>query len=286
MQSDSPYRSLAPLRWILRIGLAVQCAGHAYWLALGGMSPLMSLFWGQRDTGGLALSETTALGIEAGFAWFFAAAALIVLVRPWRGVLLAIAGCQLLLVTAMWRTGQGFALDLSAIPVGSWSPGVAWVASLLPFAAHLARVALPLVLLLVERSLPGGLSRMAEWTARVAIACTFAAHGLEAVQHNFEFINMLIVSSRHSMSEGMATRLLTAIGAIDLLVALLVVSRRIHSVAWYMAFWGLVTALARISLLGWSGGWFHAASRAAHFVLPLMLAFWWNLDRSARRTVE
>lgn len=279
MASLSPFRPPSSIRWLLRVALAMQCVGHAWWLGQVEATPLMSWLWGAADVGGWELAESTAQWIQYGVAIFLAVAAVIVLVRPLAVVLGGVVAFQLLLTVAMWQIRDGFQLH-----VAGWeltSPLVASLAALFPFVTQAGRIGLPLVLLLAERhgTEARPWSPAAEWTARVAIALTFAGHGVEALQHYPPFADMLIIASQYTMSESLAMQLLTAIGAIDVTLAVLVLATRWRGVAWYMAMWGLVTAAARIVVLGWTAGWYPAAIRASHFALPLALAVWWRLAR-------
>src|SRR5690606_28515112 len=111
---------------------------------------------------------------------------------------------------------------------------------------------------------------------------TFAGHGIEALAHYPAFVDMLIVAPRNlglpAVSESSAATLLTLIGAVDLLLAGLVLFVRWPQVAAYMAFWGVVTAGARIATQPWDLGWIEAAVRTAHFALPFVLLVWWLKD--------
>ncbi|MGI9456921.1 MAG: hypothetical protein ACR2NU_10185 [Aeoliella sp.] len=279
-------RSTLVVCWILRVAVAMQCLGHAWWLGRVKDSPLMSWLWGHPDVGGFGLTESSAQTIQSLLAAFLVVAALFSIFRPARFLLVGVALFQVLLTTAMWRTGYDYYVDLSRLPVGDWSPLLESVAGLFPFAAQSARIALPLVLLFVER----GQTISAQWTARIAIAAAFAAHGLEALQHFFKFTDMLIIATDRligvRMPELVANRLLTVIGTIDLLVAMLVISTRLRKVAWYMAMWGLITAAARIVVLDWERGGYEFATRAPHVALPLVLALWWSLAQRKGRVVE
>ena len=76
---------------------------------------------------------------------------------------------------------------------------------------------------------------------------------------------------------------LTAIGALDLLVAGLVLVRGWWPVLLWMALWGAVTAGARV-VHGGPGAAPQALLRVAHGVLPAVAAWWAWRRRPAGRT--
>jgi hypothetical protein len=116
--------------------------------------------------------------------------------------------------------------------------------------------------------------------ARWGTAAAFAGHGLEALWHSPVFADLILNSASRrglEMTESTAMSALTWIGAIDLLIAMLLVSRRWRWVALYATFWGLVTAGSRITANGFETGWFETMIRASHFGLPAALAvYWWR----------
>jgi hypothetical protein len=264
---------MSPLARTLQITVVVQCLGAAWQLAWLGSSPIFSLLWHSPELGGLGLSEGFSLGVERAFAAALLVAALLVAWRPavwsagWSAGLLAT------LVLAMWWTVEGYQ------PSPDWLPR--WAAAFFPLLTHAARVGCPLGLAL----LLAGDSQRALRVLRWAIAVTFAAHGLEAMQHNYEFVNMLIVAAQRllgwRMPQAVAEASLTVIGVLDVVLALGCLTGRLRSVLWYMAVWGLATAAARIVVFPWDQGFAACATRLPHATIPLYLALEWEMRRNA-----
>ncbi|WP_425395844.1 hypothetical protein [Aeoliella sp.] len=272
--------------WLLRIGVALQCAGHAWLVGKVLETPLLAWLWEPVDVGGLGLGEAAAVPIARVTGALLAVAAISTLVRPSRVLLVFVFVFQVVFAFAAWQTYEGFPLDVSWLgngPLRGWGEAAA---GLFPFAAGAARIAAPLVLLLVHwsklRKLLGiAITPTVEWLLRISIALTFAAHGLEALQQRGSFLDMLIVSSERvldpRLQESTAQAMLLVIGFVDLAVAGLILVRRWRLVAGYMAFWGFATAAVRLVALSPDRGWYEFAIRSSHWVLPLILVLAWRL---------
>ncbi|MFW7379983.1 MAG: hypothetical protein ACOH5I_14310 [Oligoflexus sp.] len=111
---------------------------------------------------------------------------------------------------------------------------------------------------------------------RLALAVTFFTHGVEALYQHPKFIDLLIVASKNltplEITESMATGLLQLIGWIDISCAVFLLVGVRMALLYYMAFWGLITALARVV----DGGFLFvpdALVRSAHWGIPLLLAY-------------
>ncbi|MCA9232595.1 MAG: hypothetical protein KDA57_18240 [Planctomycetales bacterium] len=266
--------------WTLRITVVVQCLGNWRWLAQIGESPLLSLIVEPRDVCGLAWSEATGLTIQQSAGWLVLLAGFFVMLRPCAAVLGPLCLLQLLFAVAMWHTHSGYT------PQASWLPPQ--FIALFPLATQSARIAAPLALLLLDpwrakRPLSESRIRLACHLSLVAIALTFFAHGIEALEHNAEFVDLLIVSSSrllgNALPQANCETLLTIIGGLDLLVAVACLVPRFRSILWWMAFWGAVTALSRITAFGWESAWHAAATRFPHLGLPLAVVLHWHLVR-------
>ena len=122
---------------------------------------------------------------------------------------------------------------------------------------------------------------------RVAIALTFFAHGIEAMAWHPQFIDFIIVASQRlagwSATQAFAQQCLLVIGAGDIFCAVVIWHKRQVGVLSYMAFWGLVTALARIVYAPNLWGVEEALMRSAHWGIPIWLIFW-NLGSSQAAT--
>jgi hypothetical protein len=281
--------------WLLRVAVALQCFGHAWLVGVVGESPLLGWLWEPRDVGGLALGEATAIRISSAVGLFLFVAALSTLLRPSRLLLTGVAAFQLVLAMAAWQIFAGFPLDVSWLGRGPLRGVADALVPFFPFAAGAARIAAPLVLMMVHwsrlrRLLGVAISPSAEWTIRGALALTFAAHGLEALDRRGSFLDMLIMAPQNLLGwrlpEAAAHWALVGIGTIDLVVAALVLLSRWRAIAWYMAAWGLITAAARIVVLNANTGWYEFAIRSAHWALPLVLVLAWRLAPTLRPVVD
>jgi hypothetical protein len=119
----------------------------------------------------------------------------------------------------------------------------------------------------------------AEWTLRVAAAITFFAHGLKSVYKAPQFVSLILGNGENllgwSMRQQLAEIALQVIGAIDICLAVLLVTTRWRWVAWYMAIWGAITAFSRMTAMGWE--WYpETLVRAANCGVPLALTILWS----------
>jgi len=278
-EEDKLWRTIV---WTLRITVALLCLGNWRWLSQIEETPLMSLFWDQPDVGGLGWSEATSLTIEHSIGWLALLGGVCVLARPCAAVLGPLVLLQLLIALAMWRTGDGYALQANWLPL----PLVA----LFPFATQSARIVAPLGLLLldpwlVERPLSQRRVAAGIGCMRWGVATAFAAHGIEAWLHNPAFIDLLINSSQRllgwNLTQTTAEQLLSIIGILDLLVAIGCVGSRSRVILWWMAIWGAITACSRITANGLDTSWHATVIRWPHVGLPLaVVLYWYLLQRS------
>ena len=82
-----------------------------------------------------------------------------------------------------------------------------------------------------------------EWALRVGVAGEFLGHGMLALGGKADWIGW--IGDMIKVSPEMAGTLLLAIGAMDILVALVVLLRPLKPVLLWAAFWGFWTALVR-----------------------------------------
>ncbi len=148
-------------------------------------------------------------------------------------------------------------------------------------AAHAPRYLTPLAAILVWEGLRrGAAGRVWQLTGegllRLGLAIVFFVHGLEAVKAHPGFVDLILSSTINladwRISEAAATRLLVVIGAIDFVVAAALLVRPHPAVLFWAAFWGLVTALSRVTAYGWAY-YPDLLVRAPHFLAPP--ALWW-----------
>jgi hypothetical protein len=240
----------------LRGIVALQCLGAAWAATLNMTHVGGTLFfeWG--------VSESVALFVEQIGFWFMVASAAAVLVTRSRVVPLLVAGWFVLLAAGhTYRGGAAFT---------DWALG-----------AHAVRYMAPLALAFLIQPLRVDAERVQQtirWLLRIALASTFLIHGLEALYHHPRFVDYLLVASdkllNYELAEPVARRMLTAIGLMDVSLAVLVlVARKWRWVLLWMAFWGVVTACSRIVFGGWDKG-FMAMERAANGGVPLVLYLW------------
>lgn len=85
--------------------------------------------------------------------------------------------------------------------------------------------------------------KIIEWVLRIAVAGEFLGHGVFALQGKKAWISWF---SNFGISDvGLATQLLFLVGAMDVILAILVLIRPIRIAFIWMAVWGFWTALIR-----------------------------------------
>ena len=114
------------------------------------------------------------------------------------------------------------------------------------------------------------------WLLRIAVAVVFSVHGWEALQGYSRFIDLIIGTASNILdvriAEQDAVLILQGIALVDFAVAGAVLVRPRWPVLLWLAFWGLVTALSRVTNLG-LGAYTEVLVRAAHMLCPLALGF-------------
>lgn len=151
--------------------------------------------------------------------------------------------------------------------------------------AHAPRYLTPLAACFVVAGLRRGVAAGAgrawalsgEMILRVAIAIVFAAHGLEAWRAHPGFVDLVLSSAYRlgewRLPEATVVQALRVIGVVDFAVAAAVLFRPLRVVLLWAAFWGLVTALSRMTAYG-ASHYPDLLVRFAHFLVPLAL---WRL---------
>ncbi len=105
-----------------------------------------------------------------------------------------------------------------------------------------------------------------EWVLRVGVFGEFLGHGMFALQGKQTWISW--ISQMTGADPAGAAQMLTLIGFMDILVAVIVLFRPIRAVLLWAVFWGFWTALVR-PLVGESGWDF--VERWANWAAPLAL---------------
>lgn len=239
------------LKQLASLLLVIQCTGLLLTVLRDGSS-IGSVLFMHVQTG-----EAWAMGVDrAGAAFVLAIAAASVFGRLTVG-LPAVAGWFALI--AACHTYDGGA------PFSDWSVG-----------AHATRIALPLCALALWRDegRPGMDRSALGWMLRIAIASTFAIHGMEAISGHPRFIDYLLTADRKLLGLGLLQSdvmpMLYVIGAVDIAAAAAVLTGRdFRVVLAYAAIWGLITAAARVVHM--EGRYPATLIRAANGGLPLLL---------------
>lgn len=140
----------------------------------------------------------------------------------------------------------------------------------------------------VARERLDGQAKAFEWMLRIGAAATFIGHGAEAFKLNPEFVPLIVNTGERigmAISENAAHQAMRVIGAIDILVAGMLLAFRWRTIAAYMAVWGFATALSRMTAYGFS--WTHETLiRLPNGGLPLVLLVWWQMSRGAAKPAQ
>lgn len=110
-----------------------------------------------------------------------------------------------------------------------------------------------------------------EWLLRLGVAGEFAGHGLLAIGGKKDWIGW--ISQMTHVSEPTAATLLLLVGAVDVILALIVLFRPVRPLLIWMAIWGFWTALVR-PLVG--VGWLDFIERSANWAAPLALYYFYK----------
>ncbi|NND34814.1 MAG: hypothetical protein HKN76_19670 [Saprospiraceae bacterium] len=106
------------------------------------------------------------------------------------------------------------------------------------------------------------------WILRLGVFGTFLGHGIFALMHKPAWLHFITF---WGIPEEVAWKMMTAIGVIDLLIALITIVRPIGIVLLYATCWAFAAALMRPV----SGGYFlDFIERSANWAAPLALYFW------------
>jgi hypothetical protein len=280
---------LATLVNILRISIALQAVGIGL-RYLG----LWSMWEDESPVFGLLLfdwqwPQTTAQRIDDAGAWAYLICGMALVAIPLCSAVLQrmTNRSEPLLRVATWQLPLCFVVALwqFVLTAVTWYRGGLFMSEW-TFAAQAARLALPVALIVLTplgRSAVISARRMsiAIWILRIAVCLTFFGHGLKAIRLHGEFTNYLVAAAQcvsWDVTQATAETVLRVIGVIDLLLAAAIVTTRWRTVAYYMAFWALITAFARVVHSGW-GAQFEVLIRAGNYCVPLVIGLYWQLTR-------
>ena len=170
---------------------------------------------------------------------------------------------------------------------------------------HAVRYAAPLALLLLTAFPEKGNARRVEWLLRWGVAATFVGHGLSALWLNPFFVDLIIgtinlflgdpiftavsfqdleealtiAASRQAIAELVLP--IIAIQDFILVAFLLFPGKSIKTIALWMAVWGFVTAVSRMTTYGWDH-WHDLALRICNGGIPLFLWAYWKSQDSTK----
>lgn len=194
-------------------------------------------------------------------------------------------GSVLVLVAALSVLIRPTVVALSIIAVLIFAEALAGVRAggfhfyeLTPY-AHALRYAAPLALVpLIARARffgrPEARRNTAAWILRIAIGVVFVVHGYEAWMLHPHFIDFVLTASEgllgFEMEEATAGTVLKAIGIVDFAVVVWLLVKPSWPLLGWLAFWGLITALARPVTLGFDS-YPELLLRATHVLAPLAL---------------
>jgi len=275
------YFSYARLAWGLRWIISFQCFGYAASLAVPShLNSWLLPLQGDAFAGAVDTTIALILWLTGCALPFLGRASLPASLTQWSS---PVARCDaaLLCFVAGW---------VFANSVLSWQMNVEdEFAATDPF-GHAVRFVAPVVLLAFGTG-TGSYLKL-EWLLRIAIASTFIGHGLAAYWLKPGFVDLIVgtidtfLGSDWRLAEErekFALILLPWIGRIDFLLAALILIpfKRLRTVALWMAIWGFVTAVSRVTAFGWER-WPDLMIRAANGGIPLLL--WIEMKHTLARS--
>ncbi|WP_373494537.1 hypothetical protein [Aquiflexum sp.] len=237
------------------MALLLQCVGVFFYLK-GGSAIETMLFME------MGLEQANSKLVENIIAWVFLIFGIVAFLKPDKYLLVIISLLTLALAYIIKRQAGS--------PFTEWS-----------IPSHFIRIILPIGILLLATNKQKNI-RGAYWVLLVGLSITFITHGLEAWSLHPRFIDYLLISSEKTLGirfkQSSAEIVLKVIGTIDILVALSTLVFPKNAVFYWMAFWGFVTAFARVTELG-LGLYPEVLIRAGHWLVPISLV-WLNEIRN------
>ncbi len=222
---------LGPVLWALRVAILGQALGFLLQHLGGGSIVLSHLFmtWGIAETGALWFDR---LGSSLTLL-----CALYLCFKPNRYACFFIGGWAFLQAfLKVFEGGHAFS---------DWA-----------LFAHATRIVCPLALyFFIQGPSPAVKQKVSVILLRLATACTFAVHGTEALFHHPTFVDYIIragdIFLEKAITQPFAHLILNAIGAMDILLATLIMVRpRWKWPLAFMVIWGIITAGSRIVFMG------------------------------------
>ena len=280
--------------WFLRILVIIQALGYA--AKLVAPSALNSFLLGPMgDPSVTNLDRSVQV-----FLWFSSVALLgLGFLRPTPGSILRKVDFALLGLVAIWSF---------VLAIFSWwiNPGNAFHAT--DPIGHAVRFAAPFALILFLAFPCQQRESKIEWVLRWGVAGTFIGHGLCALWIKPSFIDLIVgtmnlflgdpvlaAESSEALQEALAIAAsrqafaesalpIIAIQDFILVALLLLPGKRIKTIALWMAVWGFVTAMSRMTAYGWDH-WHDLALRICNGGVPLFLWAYWKSQDSTKTTL-
>ena len=264
------------LIWFLRILIVIQSLGYAAKLAAP--SALNSYLLG--SMGG---SFVSGLDHAVWLFLLFASVALLVLgfLRPAVSSVLGKVDFALLGLLALWPF---------TLAVFSWLNNMGDAFHATDPIGHAVRFAAPLALVILSFNPNQLWQNRVDWLLRLSVAGAFIGHGLCAWWIKPSFIDLIVgtldtflgqdltaSASRQAFAE--ASLPVIAVQDFILVALLLLPNRKIRTVAMWMAIWGFVTAMSRMTAYGW-GNWHDLALRICNGGIPLFLWYSWKQPKT------
>lgn len=243
-------------RLILSITVAATLAGALVTVLRGGGSGWNAWLFLDRGFSHRAAWQTELVLVLVALLFSFAG----LFLRKWRW------GTCLMIPAFIFLLTESFLIaKMGGVGHAEWAP-----------AAHALRYGTPLALALLVMKEPFG-EAQAMMLLRVSLAFVFVTHGAEALLHYPRFIDLIIGTGENLLgcriTESQAKSMLTIIGVVDVLTGVAILIRPYPALLWWMAIWGLVTALSRMTSLGWDA-YRDVLTRATHFVVPFVLVWY------------
>lgn len=113
-----------------------------------------------------------------------------------------------------------------------------------------------------------------EWVLRIGVAGEFLGHGVFAVLKKADWIKW--TEQLTGLDTATATTFMLVVGVVDILLAILVLTKPMKPVLLWMTFWGFWTALVRplVGLPIWD-----FIERFANWAAPLALYYFYRANR-------
>jgi hypothetical protein len=259
--ADSPtclfpdFSARSPARLVFSIAVVITLAGALVTVLRSGGSGWNAWLFLDHGLSHRAASQTELALVVVTLCFSLAG----LFLRRWRW-----GTCLMIPAFAFLLTESCLIAKMGGVGHAEWAP-----------AAHALRYGTPLALALLAMKEPFGEAQVV-MLLRVSLAFVFVTHGAEALMHYPRFIDLIIGTGENLLgwrvTESQAKSILTVIGWVDVITGVAILIRPLPALLWWMAIWGLVTALSRMTSLGWDA-YRDVLMRVTHFVVPFVLVW-------------